>query len=141
LKHIYPDSIVDDYIFDPCGYSANGLAGPYYWTIHVTPESHCSYASFETTIPVKAFEHVSKDAHYDTYREVIQKVVDVFQPGKFSTTLFVRHTMQSQLQEIFLDKPLAGFRQRDRIHHSLGRWELVFSHFEKQSEQLCLADR
>ncbi|KAJ3019775.1 UNVERIFIED_CONTAM: spermidine resistance protein [Siphonaria sp. JEL0065] len=55
IQEIYPCSMVDDFLFDPCGYSLNGLLGPYYWTIHVTPEDICSYASFETTIPVRKF--------------------------------------------------------------------------------------
>ncbi|KAJ3315608.1 spermidine resistance protein [Boothiomyces sp. JEL0838] len=134
IAKIYPESLIDDYAFDPCGYSANGLLGPYYYTIHVTPEDICSYASFETTIPVKAFlpKHTREgtEFEYTSFNEVVQKVVDVFQPGKFSTTLFVRHTMKSHLQESLLEKPLPDFRQRDRIIHSLGKWEMVFSHYE-----------
>ncbi|KAI8897073.1 S-adenosylmethionine decarboxylase [Globomyces pollinis-pini] len=134
IADIYPKSVVDDYTFDPCGYSANGLLGPYYYTIHVTPESICSYASFETTIPVKSFFPKNRsgvDAEYSSFNEVIQKVVDVFQPGKFSTTLFVHHHLKSELSQGLVQSPLPGFRTRDRITHSLGRWELVFSHFEK----------
>ncbi|KAI8611870.1 S-adenosylmethionine decarboxylase, partial [Chytriomyces sp. MP71] len=36
IEDVYPCSMVDDFLFDPCGYSLNGLLGPYYWTIHVT---------------------------------------------------------------------------------------------------------
>lgn len=45
-------------------------------TIHITPEPDFSYVSFETNIP-KA-----------SYKEVIQKVLDIFRPGKFVLTLF-----------------------------------------------------
>ncbi|KAJ3050171.1 spermidine resistance protein, partial [Quaeritorhiza haematococci] len=41
ISSIYPTSTIDDYMFDPCGYSMNGLlspSAPYYYTIHITPE-------------------------------------------------------------------------------------------------------
>lgn len=83
MKDLFPKSNVDHFLFDPCGYSLNGLQGPYYWTVHVTPEAHCSYASLETNIPIG-------EGDYSTYEEVIRKVVDVFKPGKFTCTLFTR---------------------------------------------------
>lgn len=62
IANIYPNSIVDDFLFDPCGYSLNGLMGRHYYTIHVTPEDICSYASFETSIPAKYLRAVSASA-------------------------------------------------------------------------------
>jgi S-adenosylmethionine decarboxylase len=134
MNGIYPRSIIDDYVFDPCGYSANGLMGPYYYTIHVTPEDICSYASFETCVPVKSFKQVAEHAadEYNNFTELIQKVVNIFKPGKFSTTLFVRHNMKRQLDEVMSRDNVAGFVHRDRITHSLGKWELMFSHYERQ---------
>ncbi len=40
----------DAFSFQPCGYSSNSLTvnGDTYYTIHITPEESCSYASFET---------------------------------------------------------------------------------------------
>ena len=40
---------IDDYIFEPCGYSMNGLEGGAFSTIHITPEDGFSYASLELT--------------------------------------------------------------------------------------------
>lgn len=45
-------------------------------TIHVTPEPDFSYVSFETNIPSSS------------YREIISKVIDTFNPGKFTVTIF-----------------------------------------------------
>lgn len=38
---------IDDYVFEPCGYSMNGLEGAAFSTIHITPEEAFSYASLE----------------------------------------------------------------------------------------------
>lgn len=38
---------LDDYVFEPCGYSMNGCEGEGFSTIHVTPETGFSYASVE----------------------------------------------------------------------------------------------
>jgi len=38
---------IDDYVFEPCGYSMNGLEGGAFSTIHITPEDGFSYASLE----------------------------------------------------------------------------------------------
>ena len=69
------DTVIDDQVFEPCGYSANALSGPGFVSIHVTPEDHCSFASFETS----AFE--SDCASY------ISSVAGVFRPNALSLVL------------------------------------------------------
>ena len=66
----------DSILFDPCGYSMNSLNDESYSTIHVTPQPHCSYVSYETNIQLE---------DYDT---LVAKVLDTFRPGKFIITLF-----------------------------------------------------
>mmetsp|Transcript_80742 Transcript_80742/g.216480 ORF Transcript_80742/g.216480 Transcript_80742/m.216480 type:complete len:387 (+) Transcript_80742:390-1550(+) len=64
-------SVVHDHLFDPCGYSMNGLAGKdRYWTIHITPEAHCSYVSFETNL------------NADSYDQLVSRVLATFQPRR-----------------------------------------------------------
>ncbi|KXS13550.1 hypothetical protein M427DRAFT_113356 [Gonapodya prolifera JEL478] len=87
LGSIFPHTTVDDHCFDPCGYSLNGLIDQYYWTVHVTPEDHCSYASFETNIPISV---AASPLAYQSYEEVVRKVIGVFEPGKVTVTLFSR---------------------------------------------------
>lgn len=66
--------VVHDHLFEPCGYSMNGCAnGDAYWTIHITPEAHCSYASFETNYKEGG------------YAEIIKRVINVFKPKRFTT--------------------------------------------------------
>mmetsp|Transcript_41541 Transcript_41541/g.101941 ORF Transcript_41541/g.101941 Transcript_41541/m.101941 type:complete len:407 (+) Transcript_41541:381-1601(+) len=75
IAKLIPDgAVVHDHLFEPCGYSMNGrAAGDAYWTIHITPEAHCSYASFETNYQC------------DGYADLIRRVVAVFNPSKFTT--------------------------------------------------------
>ena len=64
-------------MFDPCGYSMNGLDGPTHFTIHITPEPECSFVSFATNQRVT------------DYKPLIQQVVATFRPKRFTATLFV----------------------------------------------------
>ncbi len=48
---MFPKARIDDFLFQPCGYSMNGLQGAGFMTIHVTPEDHCSYASVSVRPP------------------------------------------------------------------------------------------
>ncbi|XP_064489325.1 S-adenosylmethionine decarboxylase proenzyme-like [Ornithodoros turicata] len=77
IDKLYPNAILDEFLFTPCGYSVNGiLRGGFYFTIHITPEPHCSYVSFETNAP------------QDNYHELVTTLLKMFLPGKFIMTLF-----------------------------------------------------
>jgi len=69
---------VDDWAFEPCGYSMNALSGAYYYTVHVTPEQGFSYASFETNDP--SFSASDK----------LAAVLAVFQPATCTVSLTTR---------------------------------------------------
>lgn len=49
IAALLPTANIDEYVFEPCGYSMNGLQGDAFSTIHITPEAACSYASVELT--------------------------------------------------------------------------------------------
>ncbi|KAJ1554913.1 spermidine resistance protein [Nowakowskiella sp. JEL0078] len=137
INQIYPGAVVDDYIFSPCGYSLNALIGPYYFTIHVTPEDDYSYASFETSVPVTRYyhEHVAsktEGANFETFEDVINAVIQKFQPEKFSVTLFTRNNIakkHGRAESGLLDGRIDGFSREDKIVHIFGKWDLVFCHF------------
>jgi len=81
------------HLFEPCGYSMNGTAGKKneaYWTIHITPEAHCSYASFETNYSCPS------------YHDLIRRVAGVFRPKRLTT---VEHVDQDSC--IGLSAPVA----------------------------------
>ena len=149
----YPDARVDAYLFTPCGFSANGVIpapnGPeatHYFTVHVTPESNCSYASFETNVPSKQTGRETAD--------VIEQVVNIFKPLRFSVTLFEGKKLDDEMDGNAsengnetankikaLEKQVArkgsrldqirGYRRVDRIVHDLEGYELVFKYYER----------
>lgn len=73
---ILPGFQVDDYLFEPMGYSLNAIRGAKYYTIHVTPQKIGSYVSFETNC-------VDGDAN-----GTVARVLDLFKPQSCDVVLF-----------------------------------------------------
>ncbi|KAF2095867.1 S-adenosylmethionine decarboxylase [Rhizodiscina lignyota] len=136
----YPDARVDAYLFTPCGFSANGVVpapvGPgepnatHYFTVHVTPEPQCSYASFETNVPARQTGRETAD--------IVEQVVRIFKPGRFSVTLFEAKKeygeMNGGLKEAKKSSRMdciQGYRRVDRIVHDLDGYDLVFRYYER----------
>jgi len=78
LAKALPGVAIDDWAFDPCGYSMNGTREGFYYTVHVTPELDFSYASFESNDP--------------RYRDpcLLQQIVALFEPASAVVTLTTR---------------------------------------------------
>ena len=155
LYHVgkYPEAKVDAYLFTPCGFSANGVIptpnspkDTHYFTVHVTPEPICSFASFETNVPARQTGRETTD--------VINQVVNIFKPGRFSVTLFEAKPSSEEtdalrdagemdaLHEIkALERQatrrsskmdsIKGYRRVDRIVHDLDGYDLVFRYYER----------
>jgi S-adenosylmethionine decarboxylase len=86
ICEILPGFLTDDYLFDPCGYSMNGIRKHAYFTSHVTPEPEYSYASFETNFYFN-----------DNINQTLDRVIDLFQPSRFAVVLFEPTTKMNQL--------------------------------------------
>lgn len=84
---------IDDYIFDPVGYSLNAIDGKHYYTIHVTPENFGSYISFETNA-------------FNSDQQVFwaKKVLEVFKPRSFDLMLFNNNDIQEPSFDNFVLK-------------------------------------
>ncbi|GFY86829.1 hypothetical protein Acr_05g0004680 [Actinidia rufa] len=78
IRKILPASEICDFEFDPCGYSMNAIEGGAISTIHVTPEDGFSYASFEA---------VGYDLKVVSLDNLLERVLDCFQPREFSIAL------------------------------------------------------
>ena len=76
IASIMPGAVINDWMFDPCGYSLNALNDATHYTIHVTPEPICSFVSFAT------------NAKVEDYSVLINQVLEIFKPRKFTATLF-----------------------------------------------------
>eukprot|EP00808_Paulinella_micropora_P026604 g57471.t1 len=128
IGELIPGSKIDDYLFNPCGYSMNGLKGENYWTIHVTPQASCSYASFETDF-------------VQDLATTLTRVVSVFKPALF-TVSFIAHAQTKEevgntLDAILQASSAKGFVSRPRIRLDLDNgYELFFVTFRKPLKPL-----
>jgi len=142
----YPEAKIDSYLFTPCGFSANGVVpapegssssatkGTHYFTVHVTPEPQCSYASFETNVPTRQTGRETAD--------FVEQVVRIFKPGRFSVTFFeakppaaaIHHdaSLAHASARSARMEALKGYRRVDRIVHDLDGYELVFRYYERE---------
>ena len=102
---------LDAYSFYPCGYSSNALlkwsedagkdlarSGEGYFTIHVTPEEGYSYASFECNVPLPTHPSPQRNQIPDL-KTLIRRVVNIFQPGRLTLTLFVSSEDNANAEE------------------------------------------
>lgn len=80
IANLVPAADIDDYVFEPCGYSMNGILDSGFITIHVTPEDGFSYASVELS-------GFAMDAYEPS--DLLASIVEVFKPGAVSVSLSV----------------------------------------------------
>lgn len=120
IDKIIPNMIIDDFLFNPCGYSMNGVTkNGCYMTIHITPEPDFSYVSFETNIPSSS------------YKEIISNVLETFNPGKFTVTVFSNQLSpikDTSRELLFLDQ-LGDWQRRDVQQCSIKNYDLVYAFF------------
>lgn len=80
IVNLLPGALIDDYVFEPCGYSMNGILNHQFITIHITPEKGFSYASVEIS------GHMEDLVCSNT---LLQAVVNIFKPGHVSVAMSV----------------------------------------------------
>nr|CAB3221391.1 S-adenosylmethionine decarboxylase proenzyme [Phallusia mammillata] len=127
IKDIIPDSKISAKLFDPCGYSMNGLLPEgQYWTIHVTPEEEFSYVSFETNWKT------------GSYAGIIEKVVKLFKPGRFTMTLFANKSSSLDISDWC--KPggpyVEGFCHQDIQTARLQDYGLFYTNYAKKQNMI-----
>ncbi|KAK7503290.1 hypothetical protein BaRGS_00005555 [Batillaria attramentaria] len=125
IVDIIPGMKIDDFLFEPCGYSMNGLLPDgCYITIHVTPEPHCSYVSFESNVP------------QESYHDLIEKVLDVFRPGQFLMTIFANKASIARDTHKTLENQhtIKGYRRSDHQMCCFKNYTLTYTQFKKSAK-------
>ena len=77
LEEVLPGFEIDDFCFDPYGYSLNAIKGGDYYTIHMTPQETSPYISFETSL-----------GHGENVERVINHFLKVLNPDSFDLLSF-----------------------------------------------------
>lgn len=131
VDKIYPTKhqVIDSFCFTPCGYSCNGLVTDEdYFTIHVTPEAHCSYASFETSVSPQLLGMKNVD--------VVHNVLNIFKPGKFSIVYF--QSTHAAANDTSLHKGyLSGYKRVEKVSYDLVDYTLNYLTFEAINNSVC----
>ncbi|KAJ9578565.1 hypothetical protein L9F63_005215 [Diploptera punctata] len=122
IEKLIPNMMIDDFLFEPCGYSMNGISkNGCYMTIHVTPEPDFSYVSFESNVP------------HTSYKDVISRVLETFQPGKFVLTVFANETSPSAECPRELEKAssFGDWLRHDIQYCSFKNYNLTYAFYSK----------
>lgn len=127
VAEIICGSETDEFNFTPCGYSMNGLYKEALSTIHVTPENHCSYASYETNISLSC------------YRYMIEYVLSLFKPGTVTLTFFAtRDENEDQTTAAdYLPHDVDGYRLKHKTFCKLGgNHSVIMCNYESMGESV-----
>ncbi|CAG0915338.1 unnamed protein product [Notodromas monacha] len=123
ISTLIPDVQIDDFLFDPCGYSMNGIMKKKSGISTLIPDVQiddflfdpCGYSmngimkkgSYMTihVTPEPDFSYVSFESNIPmaSYKEVLGKILDIFKPGKFIMTVFANQgsvAMSSQIKKL-----------------------------------------
>ena len=120
LGELVPGFRIDDYSFEPSGYSLNGIREDTYWTLHVTPEANGSYVSFETNL-----------CSGDDLAPVTDRLLGLFKPRSFDLFLF----QQGEEEPLEPDR----YRLRSHVANELGcGYQVGFRSFYRPGRRLRL---
>lgn len=123
IERLFANMQLDDFLFDPCGYSMNGfLRTGHYVTMHVTPEAEFSYVSFETNAPQAS------------YMELIGRILRLFAPAKFMMTIFANETSPAynHLHE-YKSTSFAGYQIEENQFSRFKNYELTFGNYCREA--------
>ncbi|KAJ9682991.1 hypothetical protein PVL29_018825 [Vitis rotundifolia] len=124
IRKILPNSEICDFEFDPCGYSMNAIEEDAISTIHVTPEDGFSYASFEA---------MGYNLNDDSLTQMLERVLDCFQPAEFSVALHA--DVEGKKLEYDFPLDVMGYYCEGRSYEGLGKGGSIIYHSFMKSEE------
>jgi S-adenosylmethionine decarboxylase len=116
LGELLQGYVLDEYLFDPVGYSMNAIAEDAYATLHLTPEPIGSYVSFETNA-----DHGARPGG------LVDRVVTAFGPESFDVVLFEPRQMPAGLGRV------PGYERRTHVIEHAAGYGVSFEHFYRPS--------
>ncbi len=83
IENLLPNFTINDFVFNPYGYSLNAIFEDKYLTIHVTPQSDSSYVSVDSNLNLI---------------ELAPKLIEILSPASFDLLSFNDASFNVQLQ-------------------------------------------
>uniref|UniRef100_A0A2K6LP81 adenosylmethionine decarboxylase n=1 Tax=Rhinopithecus bieti TaxID=61621 RepID=A0A2K6LP81_RHIBE len=110
IRDLILASVIDATMFNLCGYSMNGMKSDgTYWTIHINSRNRI-------------------------FLYLVRKVVEVFKPGEFVTTLFGNQSSKCRT-ELASPQKIEGFKHLDCQSAMFNDYNCVFVSFAKKQQQ------
>ncbi len=111
LSELLPGFELDDFVFDPFGYSVNAINGKQYFTIHITPQENSSYVSFESNVNLIGMAEV---------------LLAILQPASFDLLTFNEDDFDGQIKQAIPN----GYLPKSYVQETLNNGYFVcFSNF------------
>lgn len=110
---------VDDFLFEPCGYSVNAVKEDEYFTVHITPNEGHSYVSYET------------NAQVASHGKLTRSVIDTYRPGRFCVAV-KRGEFSPSRREAWQDISFPGYERTDLEYLEHDIHHIVFASFAKK---------
>ncbi|KAI6182352.1 S-adenosylmethionine decarboxylase proenzyme [Aphelenchoides bicaudatus] len=114
-------TVIHEELFEPVGYSMNGLVAntDQYVTVHVTPESQFAYVSFETNQRRKCL-----------YKQTL-KVLECFKPRNFIMTMFTTNESHNgkSSQNLLWNREIPNYHRVNLQFVRLAHDTLVYAQF------------